>query len=361
MNQKLGKPIDKASHNRVKKIVGDIIALDKNKYILSIYGMGAYAEGRGKFANDIDFTIIIKDGSYNNLKIIKKAIDQAEIKNNIKIDTNFIILREVNKDIINSRIFPHKGRHAFLVFELLFYNWLLYGKDLLQGAKFYRNETIPDSLKLLLTLGYRLRKMYFTQRDNRNEIIKQSVKFYTYACKFSLLNKGLWVYDDESTERVFKIHFKNYFDMDEAKRMFELRKFKLKSIKNNLSLFEISNNFIEKISVLLLDKYKRLKKARVAYVYFSEKNEKNILRDFKILSKKYKKNVDLLPIKMLDNKKDALIISDSLHFIKDIRLKNNKVVSILIQTKKLKGFEEGLKGVDYILSPSELELLFQND
>jgi predicted nucleotidyltransferase len=186
-----------------KSIAEDIAEMNPN--VLSIYGMGSVAEGRIANARDIDFTIIIGSGAYCDLKVIHERLEEVAQRRNIKIDTNFITSAEIDNGLINSDLFIHSKRHAFLIYELCYYEFLVYGSDTLKTAVFQNHKMIPEAIKLLQTLGYRLRKLYFT--GNQQELYRQAIKFFTYAAKFSLIAKGFRTYDDSQVERLFIKHF----------------------------------------------------------------------------------------------------------------------------------------------------------
>jgi len=223
--------------------------LEKN--VIAIYTMGSFAEGTANEKSDIDLNIFVIKADYQDISNLKIAINDTEKKFGRKIDNNIISQKEIEKGVINTLLFPHKYRHALLLFEIKYYNCLLYGKDILKSIKINYNELREETLKLLLTLGYRIRKIYLAS-GSLNEAKKQSVKFVTYACKFALIHKKIFIYGDNEVERRFLKEFPNLNDLDIVKRCFKIKRKKEKITKN---IFERSINFIERLSEELLKNY----------------------------------------------------------------------------------------------------------
>jgi len=211
----------KRSFYKAKKIASFLAKGDTN--IVSIYAMGSLAEGNLKKTSDADFTILIKDAHYDKLRGIKKSIISAEKKFKISIDTNFITLEEIKDNLINSQLFIHNYRHAHLIYELVFYKFHVYGRDILKKTATFDNcRMIPDSFKILQTLGYRLRKLYFTGKD-KTELCKQAVKFFTYAVKFALFSKGFRTYYDDEAKKLFIKQF-DCMDKNVVLEMFDKKR-----------------------------------------------------------------------------------------------------------------------------------------
>jgi len=219
--------------------------------ILAIYTMGSFAEGKINKKSDIDFNIFVNKSDYNDLLNLKTAIKKTKKKFGRRIDTNIISKKEIKEEVVNSLLFPHKYRHALLLFEIKYYNCLLYGEDILKFIQINRNELPEEALKLLLTLGYRIRKIYLASGSLR-EAEKQAVKFVTYACKFALIYKKIFIYKDAEVEKRFLHEFLNLTDLDIVGECFELKR---KRSNITEKTFERAINFIERLSEELLNDY----------------------------------------------------------------------------------------------------------
>lgn len=230
--------------------------LDKN--ILAIYSMGSFAEGTMVDKSDIDFNIFVIKADYKNLFNLKNAIKDTEKKFKRVIDTNIISKKEIEGDVVNSILFPHKYRHALLLFEIKYYNNLLYGKDILKLIQINYNDLPDEALKLLLTLGYRIRKIYLAS-GSPIEAKKQSVKFVTYACKFALIYRKIFIYGDKEVEERFLKEFSNLDDLEIVKMCFGLKRRKGDITQK---IFQRAVDFIERLSEGLLKDF------------FKKKNEK---------------------------------------------------------------------------------------
>ena len=138
-----------------------------------------------------------------------------------------------------------------LLFEIKDYNCLLYGKNILKSIQINYNELPEEALKLLLTLGYRIRKIYLTS-DSLKEAKKQSIKFVTYACKFALIHKKIFIYNDNEVEKRFLKEFSNLDDLDIVRICFRLKR-KKRGITQKI--FGRAINFIERLSEELLEDY----------------------------------------------------------------------------------------------------------
>ncbi len=227
--------------------------------VVAIYTMGSFAENTVNKDSDIDLNIFVKRAEYQDLYILKKAIKNTEKRFRRKIDTNIVSEKEMKKEVIESIMFPHKYRHSLLLFEIKYYNCLLYGKDILKYIKINYKNLPEEALKLLLTLGYRIRKIYLAT-GSLYEAKKQATKFVTYSCKFALIHKGIFIYRDAEVEKRFLQEFKNLKDLDIVKICFKLKK-ENKTITTNI--FERAINFIERLSEEILNDY------------IENKNEKN--------------------------------------------------------------------------------------
>ena len=224
--------------------------------IIAIYTMGSFAENSINKKSDIDLNIFVNKSDYNNLFDLKLAIKKTEEKFRREIDTNIISKKEIKKKVINSPLFPHKYRHALLLFEIKYYNCLLYGKDILKKVEINYDELPEEALKLLLTLGYRIRKIYLAS-GSLNESKKQAVKFVTYACKFALIYKKIFLYKDAEVKKRFLSEFSDLGNLDIVKNCFRLKK---TGANINKKIFEKAINFIERISEELLEDYFKNKK-----------------------------------------------------------------------------------------------------
>ncbi len=219
--------------------------------VLAIYTMGSFAENAINKKSDIDLNIFVNKSDYNDLLDLKGAIKDTEKKFGRKIDTNIISKKEIKEEVISSLLFPHKYRHALLLFEIKYYDCLLYGKDILKNIQIDYGELPEEALKLLLTLGYRIRKIYLTS-NSLKEAKKQAVKFVTYACKFALIYKRIFIYRDAEVEKKFLYEFSNLNNLDVVKKCFELKR---KEYNITEKTFEWAINFIERLSEELLDDY----------------------------------------------------------------------------------------------------------
>ncbi|MBS3107641.1 nucleotidyltransferase domain-containing protein [Candidatus Woesearchaeota archaeon] len=262
--------------NEARTIVKILLSnkLVKNN-VIAIYTMGSFAEGIVKKSSDIDLNIFINRADYKDLTLLKKAIVQTEKKCGRKIDTNLISEKEVREGIIGSRVFPHKYRHALLIYEIKYYNCLLYGKNILAKITFNYDELFEETIKLLLTLGYRLRKLYLATATIA-ETKKQAVKFATYACKFALINKGIFVYNDKDAERYFMKYFSYLENVSIISQCFEIKKTKEFNISNKM--FETVINFIERLAEDRLEGFKKVKKnSKILFVIQNKKLKNEIL------------------------------------------------------------------------------------
>lgn len=240
-----------------RKIVIFLVSQEEIKdNIIAIYTMGSFAEGIISRKSDIDLNIIVKKAKYNDLYYLRKAIKKTERKFERKIDSNIISKKEIHKDIINSLIFPHKYRHALLIYEIKHYNCLLHGKDVFKRIKINYEELYEETLKLLLTLGYRIRKIYLTGRT-LSEAKNQAVKFVVYACKFALINKGIYIYDNDKVEECFLKEFSYLGNLDIVKKCFKILRKKSYISKD---IFKRAIDFIERISEERLESYRKSKK-----------------------------------------------------------------------------------------------------
>jgi len=248
--------VNKKSLKEAKKIVNFLINNYKFKdNIISIYAMGSFVEGTYSKFSDIDLNIFLKKADFKELYALRKAIRVTEQKFGRKIDTNIISEKELK--VIDSIVFPHKYRHALLIFEIKHYNCLLYGTDILRNIKINYAELYEETVKLLLTLGYRIRKIYLASGTIK-EAKEQAVKFVIYACKFALINKGIYVYDNEEVEKEFLDKFSYLEDLTIVKECFDIYKSHNKRI--SLNIFKRAINFIERISKERLEEFLKRKK-----------------------------------------------------------------------------------------------------
>ncbi len=248
--------VNKKSLKEPKKIVDFLI----NNYefkdnVISIYAMGSFIERTFSKLSDIDLNIFLKKADFKELYALRKVIRITEQKFGRKVDTNIISEKELK--VVSSIVFPHKYRHALLIFEIKHYNCLLYGIDILKDVKIDYAELYEETIKLLLTLGYRIRKIYLTSRMIK-EAKKQAVKFVIYACKFALINKGIYVYDNDLVEKEFLNKFSYLGDLSIVKECFNIYKTYNKRV--SLNIFKRAVNFIERLSEERLEEFLKRKK-----------------------------------------------------------------------------------------------------
>lgn len=247
--------VNKKCFKEAKKIVDFLINNYKFKEnVISIYAMGSFVERTFSGFSDIDLNIFLKKADFKELYALKKSIRVTEQRFRRKVDTN--ILSEKELKIIDSIVFPHKYRHALLIFEIKHYNCLLYGEEILKDIRIDYSDLYEETLKLLLTLGYRIRKIYLAGGTIK-EAKKQAVKFVIYACKFALINKGIYVYDNDIVEKKFLNKFSYLKDLLIVKECFEIYKNRNKGI--SLSILRRAVNFIERLSEERLEEYLKRK------------------------------------------------------------------------------------------------------
>lgn len=226
--------------------------------IIAIYTMGSFAENTINKKSDIDLNIFVNKADYEDLLNLKNAIKSTEKKFSRIIDTNIISKKEIKEEVINSYLFPHKYRHALLLFEIKYYNCLLYGRDILKSVSIDYDALPEEALKLLLTLGYRIRKIYLAS-GSFEEAKKQAIKFVTYACKFALIYKKIFIYQDMEVEKRFLHEFLNLIEVDIVKECFKLKRNGSNIPKRT---FGKAINFIERLSEHLLEDYLKNEKRR---------------------------------------------------------------------------------------------------
>lgn len=235
--------------NRAKMIARDIYSQDKRiRNIVSIYTMGSFAEGTADEKSDIDLNIFLKETDFDSIDFLRKSILKTEKKFKIKIDNNIISLLELS--LYDQIIFPHKFRHAPLIYEIKFYNALLAGKDLLKDLKINKKEMRIEAIKHLLALRYRIRKLYLAGK-NVSEAKQQAMKFCIYSAKYALISKGIFEYE---TKKAIK-RFLKEFDFEDKKILMECYKIQKDRKKIRKRDFSRAVNFIENISNICLRRY----------------------------------------------------------------------------------------------------------
>jgi predicted nucleotidyltransferase len=235
--------------NRAKKIARDIYSQDKKiRNIISIYTMGSFAEGTADEESDIDLNIFLKETDFESIDFLRKSILNTEKKFKIRIDNNIISLLELS--LYNQIIFPHKFRHAPLIYEIKFYDALLAGKDILKNLKINKKEMKTEAIKHLLVLRYRIRKLYLAGKSI-SEAKRQAMKFCIYSAKYALISKGIFEYE---TKRAIK-RFLQEFDLEDKEILMECYKIQRNRKKIYKRDFSRAVNFIENISNICLRRY----------------------------------------------------------------------------------------------------------
>lgn len=235
--------------NRAKKIARDIYSQDKKiRNIISIYAMGSFAEGTADEESDIDLNIFLKKTDFESIEFLRRSILDTEKKFKIRIDNNIISLLELS--LYDQIIFPHKFRHAPLIYEIKFYSALLAGKDILKNLKINKKEMKIEAIKHLLALRYRIRKLYLADK-NVSEAKQQAIKFCIYSAKYALINKGIFEYETKNAIKKFL----QEFNLEDKKILMECYKIQRDRKKICKKDFSRAINFIENISNICLRRY----------------------------------------------------------------------------------------------------------